>query len=103
MNTLPHGIRFGISPALLFCVALQAWILPQRACAINIMIDYRYDTNSFFNTQQRKDALQAAADRYSAVITETLLGASLQNDTVDPRIGFNHPGTGASYRGQPGD
>jgi hypothetical protein len=98
VNPLHHRLLAGLSRAVLFCLALQAVLLSERACAINITVDYRYDTNNFFNTQQKKDALQAAANRYSAVITESLLGASLQNNNLDPRIGFNHPGTGASFQ-----
>jgi hypothetical protein len=70
-----------------------------RAQAINIFIDYRYDealpvASRFFNTQAKKDALQAAADRYSAIITTSLTSESLLNNETDPRIGFTHPVTG---------
>jgi hypothetical protein len=79
-------------------------LLSGRAHAINIFIDYRYDPpgpNQFFNTQQKKDALQAAANRYSEVITESLLAATLSNNTQDPRISFTHPSTGANLQVSP--
>jgi hypothetical protein len=83
------------------CLILHALSANERAIAITITVDYRYDTNNFFNTQQKKDALQAAANRYSALITETLSAATLANNSLDPRIGFNHPGTGASFQVSP--
>jgi hypothetical protein len=87
--------------ALLFCLALQVLVYPARVLAINIVIDYRYDTideDGFFDTQQKKDALQAAANRFSNIITSTLRSASLtQTGSTDHRIGFTHPTTGADY------
>jgi hypothetical protein len=68
--------------------------------AINILVDYRYDTNNpkFFDTAQKKAALDAAAARWSAVLTSSLSAATMTDDTRDPRIGFTHPSTGASYQ-----
>jgi hypothetical protein len=87
--------------AILFCLALQTIEYSEPAWAINILIDYRYDTidaDGFFDTQQKKDALQAAATRFSNIITETLSGASLtQVGNTDHRIGFTHPTTGADF------
>lgn len=83
----------------LCCLALGAFACHERAAAINILIDYRYDEAAvapFFNTQAKKDVLQAAASRFSNVITETLLAATM-NGTNDARIGFTHPVTGASH------
>lgn len=80
---------------ILGCLTLQALIAPRGALAINITVDYRYDSNNFFNTQQKKDALQAAANRYSGIITQSLFASTLSDgSTNDPRIGFTHPGTG---------
>ena len=82
---------------LVFFVSASAAI---QAHAINILVDYTYDTNNFFNTQQKKDAMQAAADRFSAIITSPLLAldANYAGGSTDWRIGFNHPGTGASFQ-----
>jgi hypothetical protein len=66
--------------------------------AINIFVNYDYDSNNFFlNSPQRKAALEAAAARYSAIITTTLTAETLSNNSDDPRIGFSHPGTGVNY------
>ena len=65
--------------------------------AINIVIDYRYDSNNFFNTQQKRDAMQAVADRFSEIITTSLTEAQLLDNANDWRIGFSHPGTGNSW------
>jgi matrixin len=78
------------------------WVLIAAVCcgrahAINIHVIYDYDSNNFFNTQQKKDALEAAAARYSEIITTTLTAETLSNNSDDPRIGFTHPGTGLNY------
>jgi hypothetical protein len=87
----------------LLAAALFAIVAGKTARAINITIDYKYDMPTpFFNTQQKKDALQAAADRWSAVITESLLAVTLTNDSGsgarDARIGFTHPNLGTLYQ-----
>lgn len=72
--------------------------------AVNVLVDYRYDTNGFFSDGTNPDAaaarasLEAAADRWSSVLASGNLGAAAINDTNDGRIGFTHPGTGASYQ-----
>jgi hypothetical protein len=82
---------------VLVCLAMQTLLLCTSAPAINITISYQYDTQNFFNTQPKKDALQAAASRYSAIIAETLTAESLLDNNVDGRIGFTHPGTGLQH------
>lgn len=68
----------------------------------NIIIDYSLDTNNFFNTQAKRDALQAAADRWSNIITSPLTavgpGGTGTGTGAGWRVGFNHPGTGASWQ-----
>src|ERR1700750_2086362 len=88
---------FRITSFVLFGLILHAVCVPRQALAIHIVVDYRYDTNNFFNTQQKRDALAAAAKRYSDIITTPLSAATLADDSTDPRIGFTHPGTGASF------
>ena len=90
LQPLPTRHRWVLSLILL------PWVI-SSCFAINITIDYVYDTNPFFDTQVKKDALQAVADRYSSIITTSLSAVSLMNDTIDPRIGFSHPGSGASW------
>jgi len=70
--------------------------------AINITVDYRYDSNSFFDPatvpgQQARAALEAAAARYSEIVTTSLGAVSLVDDSTDVRIGFTHPGSGGSW------
>ncbi len=77
---------------------LHSTIALNQAPAINITVDYRYDTNSFFNTQQKRDVLEAAAARYSAIITTSLSAATLTDNANDPRIGFTNPSTGADFQ-----
>jgi hypothetical protein len=83
---------------LLLCFVWPLLAAVKPAQAIFITVDYRYDTNNFFNTQQKRDALEAAAARYSAIITTPLLAATLSDDSTDPRIGFTHPATGANFQ-----
>ncbi len=64
--------------------------------AITIVPDYTYDTNDFFDTPLKKDALQAAADRFSTIITSSLLAVSPSDSEPGWRIGVSHPGTGES-------
>lgn len=67
----------------------------------NIVIDYSLDTNNFFNTQAKRDALQAAADRWSNIITSPLTavgpGGTSTGTSAGWRIGFSHPGLGGSW------
>lgn len=63
------------------------------ASAITISIDYTYDANNFFDTQQKKDLLQAAADTLANRFTDNLsaivpTGGSHWNAT------FYNPATG---------
>ncbi len=83
------------------CCALLVFAIVFPASAINITVDYRYDTNNFFNTQQKRDAVEAAATRLSSIITSSLFGVTFANDSTDARIGFTHPGTGASFEVSP--
>ncbi len=80
----------------LFALALSVfWVA--SAPALTIVVDYQYDTNNFFDTAVKRDALQAAADRYSRIITTSLNAVDLVDDGLDQRIGFTHPGNGASW------
>lgn len=68
----------------------------QPVSAITIQIDYTYDTTNFFNTQAKKDAIEAVAKFYGDVLTDTLL-------RIDPAqypgnswtANFFHPVTGS--------
>jgi len=69
-------------------------LLGSQLHAIEILVDYRFDTNNFFDQQIKKDALEAAAARFSRVITSSLNAA----EPSDWRLGFTHPGTGDAYQ-----
>ena len=79
---------------------LVSGIAALNAYPFAILVDYTYDSNNFFDTQLKKDAMQAVADRFARVITSPLLAidANYQSGNTDWRIGFNHPGTGASFQ-----
>jgi len=47
-------------------------IFGQQASAINIEFDYSFDTNNFFNTQARKDTLNAAGSFFGGIIQDDL-------------------------------
>jgi len=98
MNALHRALISRPSCIILCCLGLQAVALSESARAINIKVLYGYDSNGFFNTQQKKDALEAAAARLSAIITEPLSAASLTDTSnTDHRISFTHPGTGFNF------
>lgn len=73
-----------------------------NASAISIIVDYTYDTQSFFNTPAKKDAMQAAADRYSTIIDSSLAavgpGGTGTGTSAGWRIGFSHPGEDSTVR-----
>ena len=79
-------------PLILLSAALTPWV-----GAINIEIDYSYDTNGWFNAAERRLALEAAAEFYENVISDTLL-------RVDPSefpqaswtVSVRNPQTGGS-------
>lgn len=74
---------------------------PQTTDAIEIVVDYRYDDNGFFDEPNRREAMQAVADRFSRVITSELLPVEPVIDvgfSTTWRIGFRHPSTGQSYQ-----
>jgi len=66
--------------------------------AVSILVDYRYDTNHFFTAgSSQKASLEAAVQRWSNILDDGNLGVADIDDSNDGRIGFTHPGTGASY------
>ncbi len=92
--------RFQRVQTLSLLVVVFCFPMPLRA--ITITVDYRYDTNDFFNPattsgQQARAALEAAATRYSEIITTSLGAVSLVDNSIDARIGFLHPGSGANW------
>ena len=81
------------------------------ARAVNLVIDYSYDTNNFFANQQARDAIEAAADFFTVELTDSLAGIAAPPDYIssaaggpdavsswDYIISFFHPGTGAEQQ-----
>lgn len=75
--------------------------------AFEIQVNYDLDTNNFFDPETAdgaaaREAVEAAAARYSEIITTSLLpvvaGNPVPDTDPDWRIGFTHPGTGASFQ-----
>lgn len=93
-------MRHAIQKPLAIMLALCLFAIGRvpDAAAINIVIDYQYDTNNFFDTDLKRDALQAAADRFSSMIATTLSESTLTDNSLDPRISFTHPGSGSSWQ-----
>jgi Matrixin len=77
---------------LALCLLIAA---AQSAAALTIRIDYTYDTNNFFNTQVKKDAIEAVAKFYGDLIKDNLLRidpADFDRATWEARP--THPATG---------
>lgn len=82
---------------------VMGWVVP-AAVGITIEVDYSYDTNHFFSeagnpqAAEARATVEAAAARWGRIIDQSLLEVTLADDNDDPRIGFDHPGTGAYYQ-----
>ena len=90
-----------------FSSILSLSLLILSAKAIEIEVNYDFDTNNFFdpetaNGAAARAALEAAAARYSDIITTSLspvvAGNPVPSTDPDWRLGFTHPSTGASYQ-----
>lgn len=85
MNRIPGpGWLFG---------AVLALALSNCASGLELVVDYTYDSQDFFSDPIRREAMEAAAARYSRVITSTLLAVTPERNG-GWRINFEHPGTG---------
>lgn len=72
--------------------------LETRVLLTTISIDYSLDTNNFFDTQEKMDLLQSAADNLAGRLTDNLLeitggGTGPNNWSAQ----FSHPGTGTGH------
>ncbi|MES2789927.1 MAG: matrixin family metalloprotease [Planctomycetota bacterium] len=72
------------------CEMLEARSLPS---ALSIVIDYRFDTNNFFDTQEKRDLFQQVANMYAARITDNLSAIS-PSGTNTWSAAFTDPATG---------
>jgi len=81
--------RFSLAGAAMVALALPS-------SAIEIVLDYQYDTNGFFNSAPARQGLRAVADLFEKLITDELAPIRMAdwgaNDTWTDR--FTHPGTG---------
>ena len=76
--------------------------------ALTIKIDYTYDTNGFFDTQEKKDAMEAVAKFYGDLIQDNLLEIDASTFIApgdrNPKSGnsftasFNNPQTGGGVQ-----
>ena len=84
----PATARWGVA------TAADVEILESRELlTINVVIDYSLDTNNFFNTQEKKDLLQTAADAIGSRLTDTLSAITPSGSNTWTAI-FEHPATG---------
>lgn len=77
-------------------LALLASISPAFG-QIEIRIDYTYDTSNFFNTQEKRDAMEAVAKFYGDMINDSLLRidpADFSQASWSAR--FTNPSTGST-------
>ena len=87
----PATARWGVA------TAADVEILESRELlTINVVIDYSLDTNNFFNTQEKKDLLQTAADAIGSRLTDTLSAITPSGSNTWTAI-FEHPATGADH------
>ncbi len=62
--------------------------------ALQVRVDYTYDSRGFFDNPDARAAVEAAAARWSRVISTSLLPVNAQDDNDDARFSLLHPGTG---------
>lgn len=78
---------------MLKLLAVLSLLLP--AHALIVKVDYRFDTKGFFDRPGAKDALEAAAARWSRIIDQTLLPVEIKDEPrSDIRFSLFHPATG---------
>lgn len=84
--------RTGLSAALGGAILLSSSF---SASAIQIVLDYSYDTSGFFSDQLRKDLLQTAASTLGSRLSDNLTAIeSAGSNTFNAE--FNDPATGTS-------
>jgi hypothetical protein len=77
-------------------VVFLAALIPLKG--IEIKVDYRYDSQGFFDNPAAKTVIEAAAARWSRIVNQTLLPVNMKDeDVVDGRFEIIHPGTGKNH------
>ncbi len=72
------------------CESLEPRSMPS---ALSIVIDYRFDTNNFFDTQEKKDLFQQVANMFAARITDNLSAISPSGSNTWEAV-FTDPASG---------
>jgi len=89
-----------------FChkLLMRCWLLCLSLCLVSslkgleIKVDYRFDTAGFFDQPGAKEAIEAAAARWSRVIDQKLLPVDIRDEEFnDRRIIIIHPETNQEY------
>lgn len=90
--------------AAAMCVGTALAACPAKA--VNVVIDYSYDTGNFFGSptsgNPARAALDAAADYYTEILTDTFDGFTIptpligQESTFTWSINFSHPSSGSA-------
>lgn len=91
----PRDFEYG-STEVVPCESLEVRSLPS---ALSIIIDYSRDTNHFFDTQEKKDLFQLAADTYAARIIDDLTAISPSGSNTWAAE-FTDPATGDTVQVQ---
>ena len=66
--------------------------------AVEITVDYRFDSAGFFDDPQARLVMEAAAARWSRIVNQTLLPVDISDGPIiDERFEIIHPETGENY------
>lgn len=79
--------RFGLA-------LLVAFALAPSARALSILFDYSYDAGGFFNSQDRRDALESAASLLEGLVTDNLTAITPNGPNATWTATFVDPFTG---------
>src|SRR3954470_2140071 len=83
-----------LEPRVLYAVAPAPSPALQTGPTVQVVIDYTYDTNHFFDTQPKRDLLQQAADSVVKWFRDDLLSITPSAADTWEAI-FDNPATGA--------
>lgn len=83
-----------LEPRTLFAVAPPTSPATITEPTVRVVIDYSLDSNRFFDTQQKKDLLQQAADSVARWMKDELLAINPSGGDTWEAV-FDHPATGA--------
>src|SRR5215212_2531088 len=82
-----------LEPRTLFAVAPAPSPALDHDPSVRVVIDYSLDDNHFFDTQQKKDLLQQAADSVVKWFKDELLAINAGGGDTWEAV-FDHPATG---------